>query len=55
MTVIYEPVLCRSGVEPPTGTIHPRESRGTEDRKQESIKRFIAGDAFPNLELREDI
>ena len=35
---ILEPILSRSGVEPPTGTIHPRESRGTEDRKQESKK-----------------
>ena len=32
--VISAPVdQCRSGVEPPTGTIHPRESRGTTDRK----------------------
>ena len=31
----------RSGVEPPTGTIHPREGGGTDDRKQESTKRFI--------------
>ena len=37
------PILCRSGVAPPTGTIHPRESRGTADRKQESIKRSISG------------
>ena len=29
-------VLSRSGVKPPTGSIHPRESRGTTDRKQES-------------------
>ena len=29
--------LCRSGVEPPTGTIHPRRGRGTESRKQKSI------------------
>ena len=33
------PTLCRSRVEPPTGTIHPRESRGTKDRKQESTIR----------------
>ena len=26
--------LCRSGVAPPTGTIHPRKGRGAEDRKQ---------------------
>ena len=35
--------LSRSGVAPPTGTIHPRESRGTTDGKQESNKRFISG------------
>ena len=35
--------LSRSGVAPPTGTIHPRESRGTTDEKQESNKRFISG------------
>ena len=34
------PQRCRSGVEPPTGTIHPRESRGTEVRKQESKDSF---------------
>ena len=28
---------CRSGVEPPTGTIHPRKGRGTESEKQKSI------------------
>ena len=43
----------RSGVEPPTGTIHPREGRGTTNEKQES--RFISGDAFPDLELRGNI
>ena len=37
---------CRSGVAPPTGKLHPRESRGTTDRKQESIKRFISGMSF---------
>ena len=37
------PTLCRSGVEPPTGTIHPRESRGTTDRKQKSISRRLSG------------
>ena len=37
------PILSRSGVAPPTGTIHPRESRGTADGKQESNKRFISG------------
>ena len=47
--------LSRSGVAPPTGTIHPRESRGTTDEKQESNKRFISGEVFPDLELREDI
>ena len=36
------PVLCRSGVEPPTGMIHPRESNGTTDRRQKSIKGFIS-------------
>ena len=36
--------LCRSGVAPPTGTIHPRESRATADRKQKSIKRFTSGE-----------
>ena len=35
--------LCRSGVEPPTGTIHPRESRGTEDRKQKSMSWRLSG------------
>ena len=34
--------LCRSGVEPPTGMIHPRESNGTTDRRQKSIKGFIS-------------
>ena len=34
------PHLCRSGVEPPTGTIHPRESSGTESRKQKSKIHF---------------
>ena len=38
---------------PPTGTIHPRESRGTTNEKQ--IKRVTSADAFQNLELREDI
>ena len=47
--------LSRSGVVPPTGTIHPRESRGTADGKQESIKRFISGEVFPDLELRGNI
>ena len=37
------PLFCRSGVEPPTGMIHPRESRGTADGKHESIKRFTSG------------
>ena len=53
----------RSGVQPPTGrgpaqtgrgatgTIHTRESRGTEDRKQ--FERFIAGMLFPNLKARQ--
>ena len=45
--------LCRSGVEPPTEKLHPRESRGAADGKQESIKRFISGDVFPDLGLRE--
>ena len=45
------PTLCRSGVEPPTGTIHPREGIGwmTENRK------IHAGEDFPDLELRADI
>ena len=37
------PVLSRSGVEPPTGTIHPRESRGTTDRKQELMSWRLSG------------
>ena len=37
------PVLSRSGVEPPTGTIHPRESRGTEDRRQKSMSWRLSG------------
>ena len=45
--------LCRSGVEPPTGTIHPRGGRGTADRRQD--KDSFRGDAFPDLELRTDI
>ena len=49
----YRSSLSRSGVEPPTGKLHPRESRGTADGKQGSIKKFILGDAFPDLELRE--
>ena len=49
------PQLCRSGVEPPTGKLHPRESRGTANRKQEPMKRFISEDAFPDLELRGKI
>ena len=54
--ILLEPVgLCRSGVEPPTGKLHPRKGGGTTDRKRESIKRFIAEDVFPGLELREDI
>ena len=39
-TALCRSSLCRSGVAPPTGTIHPRESRGTAGRKQEP-KRFI--------------
>ena len=35
--------LSRSGVEPPTGTIHPRESRGTEDRRQKSMSWRLSG------------
>ena len=50
------PIFCRSGVEPPTGTIHPRESRGTAHGKHESIKRFTSGGGhFPALELRANI
>ena len=44
-----EPILSRSGVEPPTGTIHPRESRGTANRKQESAKRFISGERLSDF------
>ena len=47
--------LCRSGVEPPTGKLHPRESRGTADKKQESMKRFVLEDALPGLELQGEI
>ena len=36
-------VLSRSGVKPPTGSIHPRESRGTTDRKQESRSWRVSG------------
>ena len=43
--------LSRSGVEPPTGTIHPRKSRGIEDGKW--VEGFIAGYAFPNLKVRD--
>ena len=45
------PTLCRSGVEPPTGKLHPREGIGwmTENRK------IHAGEDFPDLELRADI
>ena len=46
-------ISCRSGVEPPTGMIHPRESRGTEDRKRKPIKRSVG--CLPDLELRVDI
>ena len=49
------PSLCRSGVEPPTGTIHPRESSGTTDGKQNQLKDSFRGDAFPVLELRASI
>ena len=49
------PLLSRSGVEPPTGMIHPRESRETEDRKQESIKEFVLEVWIPNLEIKENI
>ena len=35
--------LSRSGVEPPTGTIHPRESSGTTDRKQELMSWRVSG------------
>ena len=43
------PSFCRSGVEPPTGMIHPRESIGwmTENRK------IRAGNALPNLKARQ--
>ena len=34
------PTLCRSGVKPPTGMIHPRKGRGTEDRNQEGYCRI---------------
>ena len=34
------PASSRSGVAPPTGTIHPRESRETEVRKRESKDSF---------------
>ena len=36
-------VLSRSGVKPQTGSIHPRESRGTTDRKQESRSWRVSG------------
>ena len=36
----FLPTLSRSGVEPPTGTIHPRKGRGTESRKQKSRNLF---------------
>ena len=45
--------MSRSGVEPPTGTIHPREGRGTEDREQ--LKDSFREDAFLVLELRTGI
>ena len=46
-------MLSRSGVEPPTGTIHPRESRGIDDRKWESIKKVVVEGDFPDLEIVE--
>ena len=52
---VAPPTLCRSGVEPPTGTIHPRESRGTTDRKQESIKGFVSGECLSGFGVSGDI
>ena len=51
--VISNADLSRSGVEPPTGTIHPRKGRGAESGKRESKIHFV--DAFPDLELWEGI
>ena len=39
-------ILCRSGVAPPTGKLHPRENRGTADKKQESMKKIHFGGCF---------
>ena len=52
---VLEPILSRSGVKPPTGTIHPRESRGEKTENWNQSKGFIAEDVFPDSELREDI
>ena len=53
-----EPILCRSlsrsGVEPPTGRIHPRGGRGTTDGKRINGKIHF-GETFPDLKLRGDI
>ena len=47
--------MSESGVGPPTGTIHPRESRGTTDRKQESIKGFVSGECLSGFRVAGDI
>ena len=42
--------LSRSGVEPPTGTIHPRRDAGTEPRKQKKrARRRLTAQREPSL------